>query len=74
MANCTCIKTEVGQGFGGVKGHIVTSECEECRVKREESNVIAEAQRAEQKVAQEKETQLQAKIRELGEEALKKDI
>lgn len=70
---CTCEKQEVGYGINGVKGHIVTKECDECRVKREASNVIAEEQRKVREAEQAKNELIQAKMREMAEKELKKE-
>lgn len=71
MGNCTCIKQEVGKGSGGVKGFITTQECEECRTKREEANVLASTKRLEQEALAEKEALIQAKIKAIAEAELK---
>ena len=68
---CECTKQEVGKGSGSVKGFVTVVECKECKDRREADAIVSAANRAEQKVAQDKEALIQAKSRELAETALK---
>lgn len=68
---CQCIKQQVGQGNGGVKGFITTQECEECRSAREQANIIAKVRSEEQAILAEKEALISAKVRELAVSELK---
>jgi len=63
---CQCIKQQVGQGNGGVKGFITTQECEECKSAREAANVLAADRKLEQDLAVEKENLIQDKLRHLA--------
>lgn len=41
---CECIWQELPNQTGTVKGSVLVTECEECRVKREEANALAAAE------------------------------
>lgn len=70
---CKCIKEQVGQGSGTVKGWVTTVECAECKAQRELDSINNQIAEAENKLRAEKEALIQSKIRELAEAELKKE-
>lgn len=64
---CTCEKTKVGKGTGGVVGHIVASLCTECQSRQETDR----AEMIKRKAEMDKEILISNEVRKLGESSLK---
>lgn len=68
LLNCDCLFEESGKGIGKVKGYIKVSECNDCKIKRENNAIIAE----QNKLESEKEMKIQEEMqRILREQAIK---
>ena len=68
---CTCVKTEVGQGSGSVKGYMVGTLCSECQARQDAENILREEQDLIRKAEAEKEALISSKSREIAVEELK---
>jgi hypothetical protein len=69
-----CVYNEIGNSVGGpVKGYALVKECDECKTKREADNTIRAEQEKIRKAEIDKETLIQARMREIAEKQLRNE-